>query len=171
MRKFAVAKGFEENKVNLPKRATKYSAGYDFESAEDITIPSFWKTLMANFLNGDNLFKPVIVKTGIKAYMKNDEVLFLYPRSSNSIKRFLIMPNSVGVIDSDYVDNDDNDGSIGVPLWNFGSKPVHIVKGERIAQGIFTKFYVVDDDDAEDKAKRSGGFGHTGIGGTKDGIL
>ncbi len=58
MRGFEIAKGFEDKEINLPVRKTKYSAGYDIECAEDVTIEPF---------DGGN---PVLVKTGLKAYME-----------------------------------------------------------------------------------------------------
>ena len=73
IRGFEIAKGFENEGINLPIRKTKYSAGYDIEAAEDVVIPSFKK--------GTN---PVLVKTGLKAYMQDDEVLMLYNRSSKT---------------------------------------------------------------------------------------
>ena len=75
-RGFEIAKGFENSNINLPIRKTKYSAGYDIEAAEDIIIPSFKK--------GN---KPTLVKTGLKAYMGEDEVLILANRSSNPGKK------------------------------------------------------------------------------------
>lgn len=162
MRFFAVAKGWEHKGINLPQRSTENAAGYDFESGEDIIIPSIWKLMFKNLSKGENAFKPVIVQTGVKAYMEADEVLYLYPRSSNAIKRFLTMPNSVGIIDADYFENEDNDGAIGVPLWNFGLKDEPIQKGERIAQGVFQKFLTTKDDHQQSKSTRVGGFGSTG---------
>lgn len=151
MRKFAIAKGYEDKEIQIPKRSTQNSAGYDFESAEDVTIPPI--SVQKN---------PVIVKTGIKAYMNDDEVLEIFVRSSTAIKKGLTLPNNVGIIDSDYVDNPDNDGQIGIPLWNFGTRPYKIKKGERIAQGIFTKFLKTDDDHEHSKTERIGGVGSTG---------
>ena len=101
VRGFEVAKGFENAGVHLPVRKTKASAGYDIEAVEDCIIPSFKK--------GD---KPTLVKTGIKAYMPSDEVLILANRSSNPGKKGLILANSIGIIDSDYYGNPDNDGHI-----------------------------------------------------------
>ena len=74
-RGFEIAKGFEDKGINLPVRKTKYSAGYDIEAAEDTVIPSFKK--------GQN---PTLIKTGLKAYMKEDEYLVLCNRSSNPMK-------------------------------------------------------------------------------------
>ena len=102
-RGFEIAKGFEDKGINLPERKTKYSAGYDVEAAEDVVVPSFKKGMA-----------PTLIKTGIKAYMQDDEVLLLYNRSSNPKKKGLILANSVGVIDKDYYGNQDNDGHITV---------------------------------------------------------
>ena len=83
-RGFEVAKGYEQSGINLPVRKTKYSAGYDIEAAEDQVIPSFKKGM-----------NPTLVKTGLKAYMQDDEVMLLYNRSSNPKKKGLILSNSV----------------------------------------------------------------------------
>lgn len=146
-RGFEVAKGFEDKNINLPKRSTKHAAGYDFEAAEDVIIPSFTKGM-----------KPTLVKTGIKAYMNSDEMLCLYNRSSGP-KRGLILANSVGIVDKDYYGNPDNDGHIMFAFLNESNEDVEIKKGERIGQGIFQKFLLVDDDDSE--GERTGGFGST----------
>ena len=152
MRKFEVAKGFENQNINLPKRSTAYSAGYDIESAEDVIIlplkPSGNKTTM--------------IKTGIKVQMNEGEYLAVYPRSSIGVKNLALMPNSVGIIDRDYYNNPDNDGHIMVPLINLSENPIRIKKGDRIAQGIFHQFLTVDDEEAIDNV-RSGGFGSTGV--------
>ena len=148
IRGFEVAKGFENEGINLPKRKTKYSAGYDIEAAEDVVIPSFKK--------GTN---PTLVKTGIKAYMQDDEALMLYNRSSNPKKKGLILANSVGVVDKDYYGNPDNDGHIMFAFYNIKDEDTIIKKGEAIGQGIFQKYFVTDDDVAE--GERVGGFGST----------
>lgn len=173
VRGFEVVKGKEEDGINLPKRQTKNSAGYDFEAAEDTIIPSIWK-LMAKrliakvspfipnaveFSYDGNAVKPTLVKTGVKAYMQEDEALYLYNRSSNPIKRFLLLSNGVGVIDSDYYNNPDNDGEIMFQFINFGLHPVTIKKGERIGQGVFKKFLKADNDKAT--GERKGGHGST----------
>lgn len=154
---FGIAKGFEEQEINLPKRTTEHAAGYDFESAESVTVVPIWRSI----LNGVNV-KPQLVHTGIKASMESDEALFMYNRSGNPIKRFLLLGNGVGVVDSDYYENPDNDGEIMFQFWNFGLAPVHIEKGERIGQGVFKKFLLTDDD-TKPKRKRVGGHGSTGV--------
>lgn len=148
VRGFEIAKGFEDKGINLPERKTKYSAGYDIECAEDVTIQSFKK--------GAN---PTLIKTGIKAYMQDDEVLMLYNRSSNPKKKGLILANSVGVIDKDYYGNPDNDGHIMFAFYNIKDEDIVIKKGEAIGQAVFQKYLVTDDDKAE--GERVGGFGST----------
>ncbi len=148
LRGFEIAKGFENKGINLPIRKTKYSAGYDIEAAEDIVIPSFKKGM-----------NPTLVKTGLKVYMQDDEVVLLYNRSSNPKKKGLIMANSVGVIDKDYYGNQDNDGHIMFAFYNIKDEDVEIKKGEAIGQAIFQKYLLTDDDSAE--GLRIGGFGST----------
>ena len=147
-RGFEIAKGFENAGINLPVRSTKNSAGYDIEAAEDVTIPAFKLGQ-----------KPVLVKTGLKAYMQYDEVLILANRSSNPGKKGLILANSIGVVDSDYYGNPDNDGHIMFAFFNFKDEDIEIKKGERIGQGMFQKYLVTDNDIAG--GERTGGFGST----------
>ena len=147
-RGFEIAKGWEDKDINLPERKTKFAAGYDFECAEDIVIPSFKK--------GD---APTFIPTGIKAYMEDDEVLYLYNRSSNPKKKGLILANSVGVVDKDYYGNPDNDGHIMFAFFNVKDEDITIKKGECIGQGVFMKYLLTDDDQAD--GERTGGFGST----------
>mgnify|MGYP003597874386 CR=1 FL=1 len=153
MRKFAVAKGFEDKEVNLPVRATKHAAGYDFEAVEDIVIPSIWKQILSGkVLQG---IKPELVHTGIKAQMESDESLKLFNRSGNP-KLGLILANGVGVVDSDYFENPGNDGEIMFAFFNFWPKDVLIKKCQRIDQGVYEKFMLTKDEPSE--AERVGGF-------------
>ena len=148
IRGFEVAKGFEDKNINLPERKTKYSAGYDVEAAEDVTIPSFKK--------GAN---PTLIKTGIKAYMGDNEYLMLANRSSNPKKKGLILANSVGIIDKDYYGNEDNDGHIMFAFYNIKEEDITIKKGEIVGQAIFMPFLIADNDEAD--GIRKGGFGST----------
>ena len=148
IRGFEIAKGYEDKGINLPERKTKYSAGYDMEAAEDVTIPSFKK--------GAN---PTFIKTGIKAYMEDNEYLMLANRSSNPKKKGLILANSVGIIDKDYYGNEDNDGNIIFAFYNIKEEDITIKKGEIIGQAIFMPFLIADNDEAE--GTRKGGFGST----------
>ncbi len=148
VRGFEIAKGFEDKGINLPVRKTKYSAGYDIEAAEEVIIPSFKKGM-----------NPTLVKTGLKAYMQEDEVMLLYNRSSNPKKKGLIMANSVGVIDKDYYENPDNDGHFMFAFYNIKEEDITIQKGEAIGQAMFQKYLITDDDNAQ--GERVGGFGST----------
>lgn len=148
LRGFEIAKGFEDKGINVPVRKTRYSAGYDIEAAEDVIIPSFKKGM-----------NPTLIKTGLKAYMQDDEMMLLYNRSSNPKKKGLIMANSVGVIDKDYYGNPDNDGHFMFAFYNIKEEDVLIKKGEAIGQAIFQKYLVGDNDAPE--GERVGGFGST----------
>ncbi|MFR2534149.1 MAG: dUTP diphosphatase [Clostridia bacterium] len=148
IRGFEIAKGFEDKQINLPVRKTRFSAGYDIEAAEDCVIPSFKKGM-----------KPTLVKTGLKAYMQEDEVLILCNRSSNPGKKGLVMANSIGIIDKDYYGNPDNDGHFMFAFYNIKEEDLEIKKGDCIGQGIFQKYLIVDEDIAQ--GERIGGFGST----------
>lgn len=148
IRGFEVVKEYEDKGINLPVRKTKHSAAYDIEAAEKIVLPSFKKGM-----------KPTLIPTGLKAYMQSDEVLLIVPRSSGPKKQGISFPHNVGVIDSDYYNNSDNEGHIFVQCINLKDEDVVIKKGEAVAQAIFQKYLTVDDDNAE--GVRTGGFGST----------
>jgi len=164
-RYFDVVSKYKDMNINLPKRSTAHSVGYDFESAEDIKIPSIWKQMTDNLINffkgleDFNPIKPTLIHTGIKAYFPEDEGLFMYNRSSNPFKLGLVLSNGVGCIESDYFDNESNEGEIMFGFYNFFPYDVEIKKGDRIGQGVFQKFLTVDNDNAT--GERTGGFGST----------
>lgn len=164
-RGFEVCKNYEDKDIVLPIRKTKNAAAYDIESAEDITIPSIWKVIFSNFskfLKGENDYseiKPTLVKTGIKSYFNEDEVLILATRSSYPAKKGLILANSIGVIDCDYYNNPQNDGELMYAYYNIFPIDVTIKKHEAVGQAFFQKFLITDDDNAT--GIRQGGFGST----------
>lgn len=130
---------------NLPKRSTNKSAGYDFFAISDFCI------------------KPNEIKkipTGIKVSMLEDEMLLLFVRSSMGFKYNVRMCNQVGVIDSDYYNNPDNEGHMWIALQNEGETNYNIKKGDKYLQGVFTKFLMVDNDE-ENENIRQGGLGST----------
>lgn len=100
-----------------------------------------------------------MVPTGLKAKMPEGVVLKLYPRSGTGSNCLLQLANQTGIIDSDYYNNEDNEGHIFIPMINLSPFDIHISKGDKIAQGIFTTFLTTDDDNAS--GDRSGGFGST----------
>lgn len=175
VRGFEICSKYKDDNLHLPRRQTMASAGYDLESAVDITIPSVWRLSFVRIFrlirNGhqlnekdyelaEKILKPTIIPTGIKAYMPDDEVLILANRSSNTYVRNLSVPNGIGVIDSDYYNNESNEGELGVQVINYGVRPLHIHKGDRIAQVMFMKYYKTDDDEPINR-DRKGGFGST----------
>ena len=89
------------NEYKMPVRQTKKSAGYDFFAIEDISI------------------KPGKIKkipTGIKAIFEEDETLMIFVRSSMGFKWNVRMCNQVGIIDSDFYNNPENEGHIWFAL-------------------------------------------------------
>lgn len=147
VRGFEIAKGWEDKDIHLPVRKTAHSAGYDVEAAEDIIIPVFKPGM-----------KPTLIPTGLKAYCGEDEWYMLANRSSGPKKGFM-MANSIGIIDSDYYGNEDNDGHFYFSYFNCSDKDVEVKKGDVIGQVIFQKFLVADNDNAT--GVRTGGFGST----------
>ena len=145
-RGFAYVKGYSAQDIPLPARKTPGSAGYDFAAAEAVTAQPQ---------------KVTLVPTGIKAYMREDEYLGVHIRSGLAVKQGLMLANGQGIIDSDYYDNEDNEGHILIGIWNSGVQPVRIAKGTRIAQGIFYKYLLADQDVCAEE-KRAGGLGSTG---------
>lgn len=145
---FEVVKNeFRKNKgeIKLPTRVSKNSAGYDFYSPIDITVhPN----------------EMVMIWTDVKAHMYYDNALFIIPRSSMG-KHPIMISNTVGLIDSDYYNNPDNDGNIGFRLLNLGTTPYEVKVGDRIGQGVFIKYGTTKDDTTT--IKREGGFGSSGI--------
>ena len=155
-RNFEIVSRLKDNPdVKLPERSTVGSAGYDFFAYEDIDIPIS--------VNEDGSYsKPTLIKTGIKAYMLKSEFLMLCNRSSNPGKKGLILANGIGVVDSSYYNNFDNEGEIGFLFYNVGNATVHIKKHEKIGQGIFVNFFIIEGDNYDLGAERTGGFGSTG---------
>ena len=140
VRGFEICEKYKDADINLPKRQTIASAGYDLEAAEDCVIPSIWRLNFVRIFrlirNGhelnerdyeyaDQILQPIMVHTGVKAY-----------------------------------NNPNNEGELMVQMINYGVRPIHIKKGERVAQVIFMK-YLRTDDDAPVSRQRIGGFGST----------
>lgn len=142
IRGFEAIKGYED--VTLPQRKTKHSAGYDITTPYDITLEpgSFG-----------------VFPTGLKAYMADDERLEIHIRSSIGIKHRIILMNCTGIIDADFYENPDNDGHFMLALENRGTELFHVPKGTNVAQGIFSKYLVTDDDNVI--TVRQGGIGST----------
>lgn len=124
---------------NLPKRGTKFSAGYDFEALYDFVIKP-----------GETLKIP----TGIKVSMNDNEVLLLMVRSSQGFKYNVRLCNQVGVIDKDFYNNEANEGHFFVRLSNEGDKDYIVKKGDKIVQGLFINYLTVDDEEEIDEVRK-----------------
>ena len=129
--------------IKLPKRATAGSAGYDFYAPIDLILKP-----------GETIKIP----TGIRVEMEHNWVLKCYPRSGLGFKYRLQLNNTVGIIDSDYYDNE---GHIFAKITNDSNenKTVEIKAGEGFMQGIFVEYGITVDDDVIEV--RNGGFGST----------
>ena len=177
MNKFEVVSAYADKGLNIPTRATYAAAGYDFEVAEDIIVPSmekmWYKALGATWedyprtlsevakFTKEEKVKPTLVPTGIKCQLASDCYLELSVRSSTPLKHWLILANGVGIIDGDYYNNSDNEGHIYFQLINLSPFDIQLKKGDKIGQGIIKKFEVTDDDYKYEKKERAGGFGST----------
>lgn len=131
------------NEIKLPKRATTGSAGYDFYSPITFTLEPR---------------ETIKFPTGIRCKIADGYVLSIYPRSGLGFKYRLRLDNTVGIIDSDYY-NSDNEGHIWAKVTNEGDKPVLVNAGDAFCQGIFTEYFITVDD--ETNGVRNGGFGST----------
>lgn len=134
----------EYDNIVMPRRSTTFSAGYDLRSPGEYVLAP-----------GESLSIP----TGLRIQMEEDMWLGVYIRSSLGFKYNVRLKNSVGVIDADYF-NADNEGHLKVGIYNGGDKTLQIHAGDAIAQGILQKYYVTDDDEPVQQ-RRSGGFGST----------
>lgn len=107
--------------------------------------------------------QPTLISTGYKAYMQPHEKLDLLVRSSAPLNSFIILANSVGLIDADYYNNADNEGEIFFQVINLSPVPLHIKKGDILGQGVFGYYLTTDDDYLQEKQPRSGGLGSTSL--------
>lgn len=178
---------FADVDLPLPTRSTTDSAGYDFVVAEDIVLPPYehvtTKIKDKLFENGRmkedyfGFLKPLtldemaaatkelkakipLVSTGMKCHLEREQYLEISVRSSTPLKHWIILGNSVGIIDADYYNNPDNEGEIFFQLINLAPFAIQLKRGDRIGQGIIHSYSVVDGDDAA--GARTGGFGSTG---------
>ena len=131
--------------IKLPKRATAKSAGYDFFAPTALTVAPN---------------QTVTVATGVRALMPDSWCLMIFPRSGLGFKYKLRLNNTVGIIDADY-SNSDNEGHIFIRMTNESDKLLEIPQGSAFAQGIFVQYLLTEDDDTT--ATRNGGMGSTDV--------
>ena len=174
MAKFEKVSRFNEIDLPLPIRKTAQSAGYDFVVAEDIIIPPYselYEKMKANkpyVTPGLEVAaaaikkaeaKVTLVSTGMKCKLDPGTYLELSVRSSCPLKHWLILGNSVGIIDADYYNNPDNEGEIFFQIINLAPFPIFLHRGDTIGQGIIKPYLITEDDNAT--GIRIGGFGST----------
>lgn len=149
IRGFELVSKYNNETILMPKRATKKSACYD----------------IFNNTGNDIILQPGqlsdAISTKIKSYMLDDEVLMAYVRSGHGFKYSVKLANSVGIIDSDYYNNEKNEGEIFIKLHNQGDKELVIKSNEAMAQFMFIKYLLADDDNFIDGNIRKDGFGST----------
>lgn len=148
------------NNIKFPRRATKYSAGYDFFSPIDFKLFPASLSGVFNMFNVNSMGQTIKIPTGIRCKMNDDYVLMLYPRSGLGFKYRLQLNNTVDVIDADYY-NAKNEGHIMTRITNDSNegKTIQIAGGEGFMQGIFTQYALADEEEVT--AEREGGFGST----------
>lgn len=129
--------------IDIPKRATKGSAGYDFFSPIGFTLSP-----------GETIKIP----TGIRCEMNEGWVMMGFPRSGLGFKYRMRLSNTVCILDEDYFYSD-NEGHIFIKVVNEGDKTMTVKAGDGFAQGIFIQYGITEDDNATNK--RNGGFGST----------
>jgi dUTP pyrophosphatase len=177
MAKFEKITKYADIELPLPVRKTAESAGYDFVVAEDIIIPpyeSLTDRMKAQYSNcplgylglneaaaliKEAKAKITLVPTGMKCQLDPGTYLELSVRSSCPLKHWLVLGNSVGIIDADYYNNPDNEGHIYFQIINLAPFPILLKRGDAIGQGIIKPYLTTEDDNAT--GERVGGFGST----------
>lgn len=134
------------DELKIPSRATKFSAGYDFFAPIDLVIGP-----------GET----VLVPSGIRAILRETQVMVVTPRSSLGFKNRLQLDNTVGIIDADFWQSD-NSGHIMLKLTNDSHeyRVCRVNAGEALVQGIILRYETMDEEDEPTK-ERNGGIGST----------
>ena len=175
MARFEKVSKYADLDFAMPVRKTAHSAGYDMVIVEDKVIPPYYHCMntLAEYADENTTFtidgmtaltrasgaKPTLVSTGVKCKLDPGTYLELVLRSSTPLKQWLVMANSVGIIDADYYNNPDNEGEMFFQLINLSPFPIKLQKGDIIGQGIIHRFETTEDDAAT--GERVGGFGST----------
>lgn len=165
--------------AKLPVRKTSGAAGYDFFVSKDIVIPPIGdhKVAICQYVFEECGYsgpftlddfakvtkstgaKPTLVPTDVKVKLDKGTYLELSVRSSCPLKYWLVLANSVGIIDEDYYNNPDNEGHIFFQIINLSPYPIKLQAGDCIGQGIIKSYLTTEDDDST--GRRVGGFGST----------
>ncbi len=131
--------------TELPKYATKQSAGADVRSTIDIVIPAHGRAL---------------VPTGLFIAVPSGYEMMVRPRSGLALKKGITVLNTPGCVDADYR------GEVGVILFNTTDEDFIVNKGDRIAQLVLNKVEQlnwIEVEELDDTERGKGGFGHTQV--------
>lgn len=140
-----------KNNEALTKEAQKYFDRFQGDFTLDLN--------QMKILMKEAKTKLTLVPTGVKCKLEDNQVLHLYIRSSCPLNHYLFLGNGTGVIDSDYYNNEDNEGHIFFQIINLSPFNIVVKKGDIIGQGEIVCFCKTDDDEAD--GVRTGGFGST----------
>ena len=132
--------------VELPSYAYAGDAGLDLRANEDVTLAPHERRL---------------VSTGLAVAIPEGYAGFVQPRSGLALKVGLSMANTPGLVDSHYR------GELKVCAVNLDDvQPIHIERGERIAQLVIQRVPVVtlvEVDELDETDRGAGGFGSSGV--------
>lgn len=123
-------------------------SGFDLYSTEQITIPSFGRTL---------------VSTGIVLDIPEGFEIQIRSKSGLALNQGLMVLNSPGTVDQGYI------GEIKIILFNTNNHSVIVEKGMKVAQAVLAnvvsgRFVTLNKiDNVNQKERGSNGFGSTGI--------
>lgn len=180
MPQFEIVSKYKDCNIDLiPKRGTKFAAGYDFVAAEDVIIEPYCDLIEklryehegydalslddVSYLTKKYNCKPTLISTGVKCKLNQEQFLLLVSRSSSPLKYWLIQGNAGAIIDADYYGNESNEGEIFYQVINLSPFPIKINKGDKICQGIIMHYNKTDNDSIVRLKSREGGFGSTSI--------
>ena len=130
----------------LPARATPQAAGYDIRSAIEVVL---------------NPGEIRLISTGLIMELPEGMECQVRPRSGLALKHGITLPNSPGTIDPDYR------GEVKIIIQNLGSEQVTLIRGERIAQLVFSLFQSPEVSEVKELSntdRGEDGFGSTGTG-------
>ena len=130
----------------LPAYATEGAAGMDLLAARDVVLQPGGRAL---------------VPTGLCVALPPGWEMQVRPRSGLALKHGVTVLNAPGTVDEDYR------GEVGVILFNAGSEPFAVARGDRVAQAVFAPVARVAWEEVpalEGTARGTGGFGSTGRG-------
>ena len=134
--------------IKLPHQATAASAGCDFYMPFSLNLAAEGKFRIASGIRW--------VTDGGEGSLDRARVLLIVPRSGLGFKHGIKLSNTIGVIDADYCDSD-NEGHIIVSLENPSDHDVMLEAGKAFAQGIIVQYEIPEG--AANDAARNGGFG------------